>query len=444
MATPARKSRWPAPRRASGASAGATCCGRAIRRSGRSDQSDPVPGGRLDAATARGSTGANMRWACMASPPRRFSRLRRSPKASARLTLADNDETRAVYPFAFRLTVEYRLARKRAGNRHRGRKSRARRRCLTPAACIPAFAGLSPAGRARVAKSISKSRSRRKIPVIVPGGMVSTRKRPIPIEGSTLEAHRRTLRARRSVFHRSREPLAALCRAERRGDRTVARRVSAFCAVDAARRAPFLCLEAWTGYSDPEGFAGELRDKPGMRDTGAAARTARHSATYSFIAGARGRADEFRFIDRAGRIRQRRDRSSTARPSRKTLSRASPHEAQALERARDQAGSGGRARRRGPGKPGLCPRQGQGRRRMRLSFRRSTIFPRRRAEAELLALVARLNADPAVHGILVQLPLPKAIDSARVLEAIAPHKDVDGFHPDQCRASPRSARRSAR
>jgi methylenetetrahydrofolate dehydrogenase (NADP+)/methenyltetrahydrofolate cyclohydrolase len=50
-------------------------------------------------------------------------------------------------------------------------------------------------------------------------------------------------------------------------------------------------------------------------------------------------------------------------------------------------------------------------------------------EAELLALVGKLNADPDVHGILVQLPLPKAINAARVLEAIAPHKDVDGFHP---------------
>ncbi|HSU99715.1 MAG TPA: bifunctional methylenetetrahydrofolate dehydrogenase/methenyltetrahydrofolate cyclohydrolase FolD [Roseiarcus sp.] len=50
-------------------------------------------------------------------------------------------------------------------------------------------------------------------------------------------------------------------------------------------------------------------------------------------------------------------------------------------------------------------------------------------EAELLALVKALNADPAVHGILVQLPLPRPIDSARVLEAIAPDKDVDGFHP---------------
>jgi methylenetetrahydrofolate dehydrogenase (NADP+)/methenyltetrahydrofolate cyclohydrolase len=51
------------------------------------------------------------------------------------------------------------------------------------------------------------------------------------------------------------------------------------------------------------------------------------------------------------------------------------------------------------------------------------------SEGELLALVARLNADPAVHGILVQLPLPKHIDDAKVLLAIDPDKDVDGFHP---------------
>ncbi len=51
-------------------------------------------------------------------------------------------------------------------------------------------------------------------------------------------------------------------------------------------------------------------------------------------------------------------------------------------------------------------------------------------EAELLALVERLNRDPAVHGILVQLPLPDGIDSAKVLRAIDPAKDVDGFHPE--------------
>jgi methylenetetrahydrofolate dehydrogenase (NADP+) / methenyltetrahydrofolate cyclohydrolase len=50
------------------------------------------------------------------------------------------------------------------------------------------------------------------------------------------------------------------------------------------------------------------------------------------------------------------------------------------------------------------------------------------SEKELLALVDKLNNDPAVHGILVQLPLPKQIDSTKVLSAIDPAKDVDGFH----------------
>lgn len=56
-------------------------------------------------------------------------------------------------------------------------------------------------------------------------------------------------------------------------------------------------------------------------------------------------------------------------------------------------------------------------------------LPDTTGEAELLALVEKLNADPAVHGILVQLPLPKGLDESRVLNAIAPEKDVDGFHP---------------
>ncbi len=50
-------------------------------------------------------------------------------------------------------------------------------------------------------------------------------------------------------------------------------------------------------------------------------------------------------------------------------------------------------------------------------------------ERELLDLVHRLNADPAVHGILVQMPLPPQIDAARVISAVNADKDVDGFHP---------------
>jgi len=51
------------------------------------------------------------------------------------------------------------------------------------------------------------------------------------------------------------------------------------------------------------------------------------------------------------------------------------------------------------------------------------------SEAALLELVAKLNADPAVNGILVQMPLPKHINSPKVLESVDPAKDVDGFHP---------------
>lgn len=55
-------------------------------------------------------------------------------------------------------------------------------------------------------------------------------------------------------------------------------------------------------------------------------------------------------------------------------------------------------------------------------------LPAETGEAELLALVERLNADPAVDGILVQLPLPAHIDEQKVIATIAPDKDVDGFH----------------
>jgi methylenetetrahydrofolate dehydrogenase (NADP+)/methenyltetrahydrofolate cyclohydrolase len=57
-------------------------------------------------------------------------------------------------------------------------------------------------------------------------------------------------------------------------------------------------------------------------------------------------------------------------------------------------------------------------------------LPAATTQAELLALVARLNRDPAVHGILVQLPLPGQIDDATVIRSVAPEKDVDCFHPE--------------
>jgi methylenetetrahydrofolate dehydrogenase (NADP+) / methenyltetrahydrofolate cyclohydrolase len=57
-------------------------------------------------------------------------------------------------------------------------------------------------------------------------------------------------------------------------------------------------------------------------------------------------------------------------------------------------------------------------------------YPAAVTQEELMACIRNLNVDPAVHGILVQLPLPKHLDSARVLEAVSPAKDVDGFHAE--------------
>ena len=56
-------------------------------------------------------------------------------------------------------------------------------------------------------------------------------------------------------------------------------------------------------------------------------------------------------------------------------------------------------------------------------------LPQTTSEAELLTLIGRLNTDPTVHGILVQLPLPGQIDPHKIINAIDPGKDVDGFHP---------------
>ena len=61
---------------------------------------------------------------------------------------------------------------------------------------------------------------------------------------------------------------------------------------------------------------------------------------------------------------------------------------------------------------------------------RDHLYPRDLGEADLLALIRELNADRAVHGILVQLPLPHGIDEDRVIAAVDPAKDVDGFHPE--------------
>ena len=62
-------------------------------------------------------------------------------------------------------------------------------------------------------------------------------------------------------------------------------------------------------------------------------------------------------------------------------------------------------------------------------FSETRVLPEQTSEAELLALIATLNSDPRLHGILVQAPLPKHIRESKIYSAVAPEKDVDGFHP---------------
>ena len=59
----------------------------------------------------------------------------------------------------------------------------------------------------------------------------------------------------------------------------------------------------------------------------------------------------------------------------------------------------------------------------------TTVLPEDTPEAELLKLLAKLNADSSVHGVLVQAPLPRHIDETKVFSTVSPSKDVDGFHP---------------
>jgi methylenetetrahydrofolate dehydrogenase (NADP+) / methenyltetrahydrofolate cyclohydrolase len=62
-------------------------------------------------------------------------------------------------------------------------------------------------------------------------------------------------------------------------------------------------------------------------------------------------------------------------------------------------------------------------------FSETHVLPEAASEKDLLALIAKLNSDPRLHGILVQAPLPKHISESKIYSAVLPQKDVDGFHP---------------
>jgi galactose mutarotase-like enzyme len=203
----------------------------------------------------------------------------RSERA-ARLTLRDNEETRAVYPFAFALTIDYRLGESALEIAIEVEN--------TGASPMPYACGLHPGFRWPFAEGPREGceiqfekPERPEVPVLAPGGLIAPRTRPLSMDGAVLKLTDELFAldalcfidaASRSL--RFVEPSGAAIELTLGG--------FAHAALWTRPGAPFLCLEAWTGYSDPEGFTGELKDKPGMRML-AGGETASHSATYSFI-----------------------------------------------------------------------------------------------------------------------------------------------------------------
>lgn len=192
--------------------------------------------------------------------------------------LRDSAETRALYPFAFELEIEYRLTATRMIATARVRN--------TGGATMPYAIGLHPgfrwpfAGGTRDEYAILFDEIENPdVPVIAPGGLFSTRRRPAPLEGARLalspdvfEREALCFLDARSPGLRFTGPRGPALRVEGEGYRHVV--------LWSRPGAPFLCVESWTGHGDPEGYAGELAEKPSMillapGDAGA------HVATYT-------------------------------------------------------------------------------------------------------------------------------------------------------------------
>jgi galactose mutarotase-like enzyme len=201
--------------------------------------------------------------------------------AFARLTLRDNATTRALYPFGFAFAVEYRLA------------GAALEITLEVAnsgdAPAPYACGLHPgfrwpfagAGRAGARVRFEKDEPAH-VPAIAPGGLISAKTRAIPLEGKALPLDDELFGGDALCFL---EPASRSLRFEQADGSAIAMDFSGFgmAALWTRPGAPFLCLEAWTGYSDPEGFAGDLFEKPAMRALAPGER-ARHRAVYRYFA----------------------------------------------------------------------------------------------------------------------------------------------------------------
>jgi galactose mutarotase-like enzyme len=196
-----------------------------------------------------------------------------------RLTLCDNERTRALYPFAFALALEYRLAADALAVAievaNPGDEP-------APYACglHPGFRWpLGDAGREGALVRFEKP-ERDTVPVIAPGGLIGAGFRRAPLNGRDLPLSDALFANDAVCFLDCASRSLAFQDAS---GASVAMEFPGFrhAALWTRPGAPFLCLEAWTGMSDPEGFAGDLFEKPSMRILQPGER-ARHEARYVY------------------------------------------------------------------------------------------------------------------------------------------------------------------
>jgi galactose mutarotase-like enzyme len=203
--------------------------------------------------------------------------------ASVTLVLSDNDVTSPIYPFGFHLSVTYILhetwlmvefAVENAGKR-----------------VMPYALGFHPGfpwplgDIAREKRFIEFEKPEpSEVPVITPGGLISQRRRPIPIRDRRLALNDALFADEALCFLDANSRTFALHAGE--SGPSISLETSGFphLALWSLPGAPFVSMEAWTGHSDPEGFAGELADKPSMRLLAPGA-VARHAVRLAYRAG---------------------------------------------------------------------------------------------------------------------------------------------------------------
>jgi galactose mutarotase-like enzyme len=189
-------------------------------------------------------------------------RVAEQSASEVRLLLADDAASRASFPFAFALSVTYRL---------QGRSLSARFQLRNPGPLpLPYALGLhpgfiwSPQDAAAEAHGIDFAQPERpEVPEITPDGFFTDRSRAVPLQGRRLPLSPALFAAEALCFLHARSRALRFCNGAR-GSIDVSQEGFPHLALWTRPGAPFLCVESWTGHGDPEDFTGELQDKPSM------------------------------------------------------------------------------------------------------------------------------------------------------------------------------------